>query len=152
MWLPMMPNDSANGADLEASNFGDLPVAHAWDPERNAGGLYAKTLGLSSVAWDAYLLYQTGVAWQGDLPPKPSFWMHQLPESSGADRELLLHPATLAHKLIGLLGDGVRPAKASQGDLGLQLHGSGLMAVARDGSRYTMEDLREAFEESKIET
>ena len=147
----MMPNDSANGANLEASNFGDLPVAHAWDPERNAGGLYAKTLGLSSVAWDAYLLYQAGVVWQGDLPPKPSFWMHQLPESSGADRELLLHPATLARELIALLGDGVRPAKTSQGDLGLQLHGSGLMALARDRSQYTMDDLREAFEDSKIE-
>lgn len=47
---------------------------------------------------------------------------------------------------------GCSPRIPGQGDLGLQLHGSGLMALARDRSRYTMEDLREAYEESKIET
>jgi hypothetical protein len=34
----------------------------------------------SSIAWDVYLLFAAGRRWQGNRPPQPIFWMHQLDE------------------------------------------------------------------------
>ncbi len=52
----MMRKDSLERADAEAAPFEDLPVVHVWDPERQVGNLYSKTLGLQSTAWDFYFL------------------------------------------------------------------------------------------------
>jgi hypothetical protein len=43
-------------------------------------GAFTRTLGFSEDAWDVYLLYGPSARWDGDLPPKPDFWMHQLGE------------------------------------------------------------------------
>ena len=81
----------------------------------------------------------------------PDFWMHQLPGESGAPRDLVLYPTRLSEELMKLMDRGVEPSPTSRDDLGLQLHGSGLMTLARDRSKFTMEELYEAFEESKLD-
>jgi hypothetical protein len=92
VWLPMVATDAAPAADSEAALFDDARVAHVWDPDRRAGLLYEKTLGLSRTAWDVYLVYGSDVAWSGESPPAPTFWMHQL---YGAPHDLLLDPDRL---------------------------------------------------------
>ncbi len=149
VWLPMMRKDSLERADAEAAPFEDLPVVHVWDPRRQVGGLYSKTLGLQSTAWDFYFLYPPGVTWDEDEPPDPAFWMHQLPADSGADRDLVLYPSRFAHELLQLFGDAVEPSHTSRDDLGLQLHWEGLLNITRKRGEYTIEHVREAFEESK---
>jgi hypothetical protein len=145
----MMQKDSLERAYAEATPFERLPVVHVWDPERQVGNLYSKILGLQSTAWDFYFLYPPGVTWDGDEPPKPTFWMHQLPADSGADRDLVLYPSRFAQELLRLLGDGVEPGKTSRRDLGLQLHWEGLLNMTRKRGEYTIEHVREAFEDSK---
>ena len=60
--------------------------------------LLSVTLGLSQAAWDVYLIYPPGVtwppgvAWNGDAPPKPAYWMHQLPERYGVGDAPRLDP------------------------------------------------------------
>ncbi len=98
----MMPGDNVQFADREASTFNGFPVTHAWDQERELGTLYAKTLNLSAVAWDAYFLYAPGIKWEGDKPPYPTFWMHQLPADTGANRDLVLYPTKLSQELLSL--------------------------------------------------
>ncbi len=61
VWLPMMPNDSAEAAEAEATPFQGLRAVHFWDPERQLGDLYAKVLRLRSTVWDFYFLYAPGV-------------------------------------------------------------------------------------------
>lgn len=39
---------------------------------------YRATLGISEDAWDVYMVYGPQARWDGDVPPKPLFWMHQL--------------------------------------------------------------------------
>ena len=151
IWLPMMPDDSPEEADLEAASFTDLPVTHRWDGERKLGSMFSETLGLKSIAWDVYLLYGPGARWTSDVPPAPEFWMHQLPADSGAARNLVLYPTKLFEELTLLMDEGVEPRSTGREDLGLQLHGNGLMALARDRSEYSREDLQKAFEESKID-
>jgi len=149
VWLPMMQKDSLERADAEAAPFEDLPVVHVWDPKRQVGNLYAKTLELRSTAWDFYFLYPPGVTWDEDKPPHPAFWMHQLPADSGADRDLVLYPSRFAQELLRLFGDGVEPSHTSRADLGLQLHWEGLLNMTRKRGEYTIEHVREAFEDSR---
>ncbi len=145
----MMPKDSLERADAKAAPFEDLPVVHVWDPRRQVGDLYTKTLGLQSTAWDFYFLYPAGVTWDEEEPPDPAFWMHQLPAESGADRDLVLYPTRFSQELLSLLGDAVEPSQTSRADLGLQLHWAGLLNLTREGGEYTIEHVREAFEDSK---
>ena len=148
----MMPNDNGERARDEATTFEGLHVVHAWDPMHHLGDLYAKTLSLDSTAWDVYFLYTPGVQWKGNEPPQPTIWMHQLPAASGADRTLVLYPTRLSQELLKLLGDGVEPGHVSRADLGLQLHERGLANLVRERGPYTLEDIRQAVEDSKIET
>ena len=75
--------------------------------------------------------------------------MHQLSADSGADRELVLYPTRFAQELLGLLGDGVEPSHTSRDDLGLELHMQGLVNMTRERAEYTLDHVRQAFEESK---
>lgn len=107
VWLPMLPSDSKESAGAQAASFVDGRLMQQWDGERASGNLLAKTLGLKGAAWDVYLLYAPGVKWDGEQPPAPAFWMHQLREESGDDQRACLNPAVFESKVAELL----RPAK-----------------------------------------
>jgi hypothetical protein len=103
VWLPMLPDDNAEAAETQSALFQDERVAQYWDPERAAGDLFAGVLSLRNTAWDVYLLYGAEVRWEGDGPPEPSFWMHQLPEQWGARQEQRLDAERLSAELRRLL-------------------------------------------------
>jgi mercuric ion transport protein len=99
VWLPMKPKDSANTAWLESEKLKDERInVRGWDGDRKIGHLFAKPLKLSTTAWDVYLVYAAGVKWEGNQPPQPSYWMHQL-QGQGADRMLCLNPAALSSQV-----------------------------------------------------
>ena len=147
----MMRNDSVERARVEAAPFEGLQVVHAWDPERQLGRLFTKTLKLRSTVWDFYFLYASGARWEGSEPPQPDFWMHQLPSASGEDRDLVLYPTRFSRELLALLGSGVEPSHTSRDDLGLDLHWDGLLNLTRERGEYTLRDVSDAFEDSKTE-
>ena len=103
VWLPMLRADNAETANARAALVQDQRVVKGWDARRAIGDLFASMLGLSCPAWDVYLLYPPGVPWHGDQPPRPSFWMHQLPEAVGADPTRLLDAEGLAGEVRRLL-------------------------------------------------
>jgi copper chaperone len=90
VWLPMEAGDDPPAARRQAATFQDPRLTEGWDPDREMGDLFARTLALRGAAWDVYLVYDRGVRWEGDEPPAPSFWMHQLEEAVGADQKLSL--------------------------------------------------------------
>jgi hypothetical protein len=103
----MLNGDEQATAAKQADELNDPRVTQVWDPERAMGELTATTLGLSSTAWDVYLVYPAGVTWDADEPPSPAFWMHQLPSETGADQSLRLDPDALSRaveRAIGLEG------------------------------------------------
>ena len=149
VWLPTMPGDSLELARREAATFEKFSVSHAWDPERRLGDLYAKLLNLGSVAWDVYFLYAPGVKWEGVEPPQPTFWMHQLPPEVGVDEDLYLNPTRMFREILKMLGGEVLPSRS---DLGLMLHGKGLFNVTRERTQYNLSDIRQAFDDSKVQS
>ena len=140
VWIPILPNDSRQTAEAEASDFTDSRISHYWDADRNLAGAFASTLGLQGPAWDVYLLFDAGLEWIGDDPPEPAYWMAQLPERVGAEPDRLLQPARFAEKLRVRLGPQPMEPKA---DLGLRLHAAGLAAVHANRSAKVVVDKKE---------
>jgi copper chaperone CopZ len=100
VWLPMLAGDDASAATVQAGAFTDDRLRlQGWDTEREIGNAFEKTLDLTRTAWDVYLVYEPGLTWDGEFPPKPSYWMHQLTEDSGADQQYCLNPVTLAREV-----------------------------------------------------
>lgn len=100
VWLPMLSSDDASAATAQADQFTDSRLMlEGWDTDRKIGKVFEQTLALTRTAWDVYLVYDPGVSWEGDLPPEPSYWMHQLTEDSGADQQYCLNPVMLAREL-----------------------------------------------------
>lgn len=102
VWVPMVPGDDALAAGDLISPDKRLTV-QAWDGSRKLGDTFAKTLHLKCTAWDVYMVYKPGVRWNEELPPEPTFWMHQL--SRGADPKLHLNPEKLQAEIQSLLNE-----------------------------------------------
>lgn len=61
-------------------------VTHYWNGGRGeVGHQYAETLGIERYAWDVWMAYAPGVAWNEELPPEPNYWQHQLGIDQGAE-------------------------------------------------------------------
>jgi hypothetical protein len=77
VWVPQLGGQEK---DIPAATrfVSDARATHYWDGLRVMMRGYRATLGLSEDAWDVYLVYGPGARWEGELPPKPDYWMHQL--------------------------------------------------------------------------
>ncbi len=102
VWVPMVPGDDALAASDLISPDKRLAM-QAWDGSRKLGDTFAKALRLNRTAWDVYLVYKPGVQWNEEMPPEPTFWMHQL--SKGADPKLHLDPEKLQAEVQMLLNE-----------------------------------------------
>ncbi len=78
IWVPMLGGTAGNVPDAMTLAT-DPRVSHYWDANNDLGLAYEGVLPVSvGPAWDVYMIYAPGIVWDGALPPKPSFWMHQL--------------------------------------------------------------------------
>ena len=102
VWEPMRDGDSPVTAAEQAETVRDVRISQGWDGSRDVGKLFGVTLDLHEIAWDVYLIYKPGITWEGQQPPHPTFWMHQL---DGADPSLLLcaNPGRLSAEVGKLL-------------------------------------------------
>lgn len=104
IWVPMLGGKAGNVPEA-AALAPDPRVSHYWDQSNDLGIAFERLLPVASgPAWDVYLLYAPGITWSGSDPPKPSFWMHQLPISN-APR---LDAAEFADQARGLLDNAPR--------------------------------------------
>jgi hypothetical protein len=55
---------------------------HYWDAPSVLVNGYRQTLRLPEDAWDVFLLYGPDARWEGDRPPEPAYWAHQLGSES----------------------------------------------------------------------
>lgn len=81
VWIKMNPKDDLTAAKKASKDFKDERIIHFYDSQQSSGKLIAKDLPLNAeVAWDIYLFYPSGLAWN-DRIPKPSNWMHQMSDT-----------------------------------------------------------------------
>jgi len=64
-----------------AKLFSDKRFRYFYDHEQIVGKEIANSIGwYGHVAWDIYLFYEPHTNWH-NIPPKPTYWMHQLPDN-----------------------------------------------------------------------
>jgi hypothetical protein len=78
VWVPM-----SRGLERDVPNatreVPDARATHYWDGDGQLIKSYREVLGgFDEPVWDTYLLYGPEAKWQGDRPPAPLYWMHQL--------------------------------------------------------------------------
>ena len=81
MWQPKLGGAEKHVEDATRL-VPDDRARHYWDGPGSTLRSYRATLAIAEDAWDIYLIYGPEAVWEGALPPKPAFWMHQLGSSS----------------------------------------------------------------------
>ena len=56
----------------------DRRARHFWDAGQLVGTALQPILKTPEAAWDVWLLYDRDVRWEGEAPPRPAWWEHQL--------------------------------------------------------------------------
>jgi hypothetical protein len=106
VWSPQLGAQERHVASA-AALVRDPRATHYWDEAELVGRAYQSPLGLPAAAWDVWMLFDRDATWQGDTPPKPAWWEHQLragpselhldPERF-ASRAEALHSVTAGHR------------------------------------------------------
>lgn len=80
VWQPILREDDHDAANRNARVFDDPRMVHMWDGANIQGVLWNRKLGLPErqLAWDVFIVLPRGATWDGDLPPTPVYWSHQL--------------------------------------------------------------------------
>ena len=82
----------------------DSRVRHFWDGGSVLMNAYQQVLGISEDAWDVYLVYGPEAKWEGERPPTPRFWMHQLgTKARPRVRGVYLEPTRFARDTLAIL-------------------------------------------------
>lgn len=93
VWLPIQDGDDREDAKRSANRIHDPRVTHYWGSDLALTEAFKAPIGLEEGhAWDVFLLYDEGTAWQGASPPAPVSYMHQrlpLPEERTLDARRL---------------------------------------------------------------
>lgn len=81
IWVPKLMGE---GKDVPVATrlVPDARAEHYWDETAAVMGAFTRALELPEDAWDVYLIYGPAAQWDGDVPPKPDYWMHQLGSKS----------------------------------------------------------------------
>ncbi|MGH9899692.1 MAG: hypothetical protein ACRD63_04165, partial [Pyrinomonadaceae bacterium] len=92
VWVPILQNDAESVVPEAKKKLSDQRVSHYWDGKGELSKSYTDLLHLKHVstgelvpAWDIYMIFPRDAEWR-DVPPTPSYWMHQLP--LGEERRL----------------------------------------------------------------
>jgi hypothetical protein len=98
VWEPILRTDDARSSRKATTLLPDPRVLHFWTATQDLGELFQPTIDLTTEpAWDVYLVYPRGVVWDGERPPRPAYFMHQLSGRLPEDR--LLDGKTLAERI-----------------------------------------------------
>jgi hypothetical protein len=77
VWVPMF-RGMERDVPAATTEVPDPRARHYWDGDSLLVDGYRRTLSLPEPGWDLFLLYDRDARWDGDEPPAPAYWMHQL--------------------------------------------------------------------------
>ena len=78
VWVPMN-RALERDVPMATKEIWDARATHYWDADGQLIESYRGVLGgFNEPVWDTYILYGPEAKWDGERPPAPAFWMHQL--------------------------------------------------------------------------
>ncbi len=103
VWEPILRTDDERSSRKATTFFPDDRVRNYWTGSQEIGRAFQAPLELTTEpAWDVYLVYPPGVEWEeGQPPPRPRFYMHQL--GGRLPDDLRLDGPKLAEEVVGVL-------------------------------------------------
>jgi hypothetical protein len=104
VYVAWVPKRGAQEKDVReaTATVPDARAKHFWDGSGTLLKSFRPPLGLKGDAWDVYVIYRPGVRWEGAVPPKPTYWTHQLTEVW--DKVPHLDPTELRRQLTATIG------------------------------------------------
>jgi hypothetical protein len=94
VWSSQVRGKEENVAKA-SQRVSDRRALHYWDGGQRVGKAFQPLLQTPEAAWDVWLLFEPGVRWEGEAPPRPTWWEHQL---YGMPSEGLLDAGRFARK------------------------------------------------------
>ncbi len=70
-------------------------VTHYWEDTGIIGSRYEKVLNMSRYCWDTWMVFGPDARWDGDMPPKPEFWIRPMSDPVRFAKEVRERLATL---------------------------------------------------------
>jgi hypothetical protein len=109
VWGPMFGEETLADARRATSRLAAAGVDHFWTAGDELALEAGARLGLPDgrPAWDSYLVYPPGVAWEGELPPPAA---HFLPGGRNLPEERRFHGERLAAEVVRLAATGAEAA------------------------------------------
>jgi len=108
VWVPVLRSGAVEpAARREGRRISDSRVSRFYDATGRLANAYSGVIQLPRgvPAWDVYFVFSPAVRWPAglghDVPPPPTYWMHQLGKKQAA--ELYLNPELFARVVSGLL-------------------------------------------------
>jgi hypothetical protein len=77
VWSSQVGGKERNVAKA-ATLVSDRRARHYWDEDQRVGKAFQPILKTPEAAWDVWMLFDRGVRWEGESPPRPAWWEHQL--------------------------------------------------------------------------
>ena len=99
VWSSQVGGKERNVAEA-ARLVADPRARHYWDGDLIVGKAFQPILETPEEAWDVWMLFDREIRWEGDTPPPPAWWEHQL---YGMPPELQLDGERFAKKARELL-------------------------------------------------
>jgi hypothetical protein len=100
VWSSQSGAEERNVADA-AELVSDRRTQHYWDGGQQVGKAFQPLLGTPDPAWDVWMLFDRSARWDGETPPRPAWWEHQL---RGMAPEQLLDADRFARKALEIEG------------------------------------------------
>ena len=77
VWSSQVWGKERNVAEA-AGVIPDRRALHFWDGDKLVGEAYQPLLGTPEEAWDVWMLFDKEARWEGEAPPRPAWWEHNL--------------------------------------------------------------------------
>lgn len=88
VWTPVLREDNRAAAVEAMTLVSGERVTQFWDADKSLGLTFGNVVDLPrdrTLGWDVYFVFKRDLEWDGEQPPVPTDWMHQL----GTDERLL---------------------------------------------------------------
>ena len=92
----------------------DSRAAHFWDAGQLVGKAFQPIVGTPVPSWDVWMVFDRQARWNGEIPPRPAWWEHQLHDMPP---ERHLDPERFARKARALEASNPPRSHSTRGDL-----------------------------------
>lgn len=118
-------------------------IEHYWQESGMIGVSYQPQFDTETYIWDFWFVYGPDAIWEGEAPPEPAFWQHQL--RRGFPRDRYLDREVFASETLALVDALPMPERGAGDQFPHDSQGEVVIPVVAQGYGVALRDYREAM-------